>query len=62
MSTKGKMQWLQTALKLLGYDVDITLKRDKKTVKALGAFQKANDITPNGVVCETTFDSILSMF
>lgn len=56
MSMKGKMSTLQTNLIGMGYDVEVTCKRDKKTIKALTDFQKRNGLTPNGVICETTFE------
>ena len=50
------MSNLQRTLKEdYGYDVEITCKRDKKTVKALMDFQKKHGINRNGVICENTF-------
>lgn len=55
MSMKAKMSVIQKTLLELGYDIEITCIRDKKTVKALMDFQKKHGITPNGTVCEKTF-------
>lgn len=57
-SVKARITMLQEALNKLGYDLDVTGKRDKKTVKALMKFQKDNGIIPNGVVCERTFERL----
>lgn len=60
LSMKAKMNKIQERLKSLGYDVDINCKRDKKTIKAIMKFQTENDITPNGVICEKTFNKMFS--
>lgn len=41
------------------YDiVDSSSKRDKQFIKALTAFQASVGLTPNGVVCENTFNKL----
>ena len=55
MPMKAKMSNLQRTLRdQYGYDLEITCKRDKKTIKALMDFQKKHGLTPNGHVCERT--------
>ena len=50
-STKARMSWIQDVLGL-----PITGSRDKVTVKALTKFQKENNLSPNGVVDEKTYN------
>ena len=52
-SMKAKMGWIQEKLNL-----PVTHQRDRATIKALKNFQKENGITPNAVVCETTFECL----
>lgn len=61
MSIKARMHVLQDRLIELGYnEVNVTCKRDKKTIKALMDFQKKNDIVPNGVICENTYNKLFN--
>lgn len=54
---KARIVLLQNALISLGYKrVQVNGKRDKTTIKALMDVQKNNGITPNGVVCDKTFE------
>ena len=57
-SMKARMYWLQDVLDNLGYDVPHNGKRDRLTVKSLMEFQKSHGITPNGVICERTYDEL----
>lgn len=50
----ARISWIQEVL-----GVPITGKRDKATIKALTKFQKSNNITPNGVCDETTYDRLV---
>ena len=50
---KAKMGWIQEKLNL-----PVTHQSDRATIKALKNFQKENGITPNAVVCETTFECL----
>lgn len=59
MSTKARIHEIQDRLIELGYDkVKVTCKRDKQTVKALTDFQAKNGITPNGTICENTYNKL----
>lgn len=50
MSIKARMHLVQEKLGL-----PVTCKRDKVTVKAIQKLQSDNGITPNGVICESTY-------
>lgn len=58
MSIKARMHLIQDRLIELGYNVEVTCKRDRQTVKALMDFQKINGITTNGIVCENTYNKL----
>lgn len=54
-SVKARMSWVQKVL-----NIPVTAKRDKVTVKAIVKFQKENGLSPNGVVCERTYNLLYS--
>lgn len=55
-SVKARLIWMQKVLYQLGYDLLVTGKRDKPTIKSLAKFQEDNGLTGNAVICETTFN------
>ena len=56
LSTKARMNAVQKILIDKGYDLCINNIRDKQTVKAITDLQRKNGISPNGVICERTFN------
>ena len=57
LPVKVRIDKIQQALIIDGYyDLNVTGKRDKPTVKALQDFQKKNGLTPNAVISEATFN------
>ena len=58
LSVKARMSLVQERLISLGYKCSVTGKRDKQTVKSIQDIQKKNDITPNGVICEKTYNAL----
>lgn len=59
MSVKVRKALVIGALKDKGYSLDEKCRRaDQAYSRALSRFQKDNGITPNGVVCERTFNAL----
>jgi len=56
LPVKVRTTIVQRALQDLGYVVDVSGQKDKKTTKAICDIQNKNDMSANGVVCETTYE------
>lgn len=59
MSIKARKALVIEALKNKGYELDENCRRkDAAYSRALSQFQRDNGLTPNGVVCEKTFNAL----
>ena len=60
-SLKARVLWAQKVLLSLGYNkVVLNGKRDKGYIKALKNFQEQHGLGGNAMVCEKTFNALLS--
>lgn len=55
LPVKARMLLIQKTLKGIGFNVDETGLRDKKTVKAICKLQEDHGFVPNGIICQYTF-------